>query len=194
MEALRIAAGIGIWALHFGAIYAIAAIACARNAASVIPWSIGAVTAIALVAALVVIAGSIRKRSGFAAWMTIAVAAIAAVAIVFEAIAVALVPACAPVAEPTASAVDSGRLLLRQFGCGTCHRIPGVPAADGNIGPSLERVARRVYLAGVVPNTRENMARFIMSPQEYDPRIAMPDMGVSESQARAIVDYLYTLR
>ena len=46
---------------------------------------------------------------------------------------------------------ENGRLLLRQFGCGSCHRIPGVAAAEGNVGPPLDAIARRVYLAGLVP-------------------------------------------
>ena len=96
-------------------------------------------------------------------------------------------------ASQSASA-ERGRLLLRQFGCGTCHSIPDVASADGNIGPPLARVARRVYLSGVLPNTRDNMARFIRAPHQFDPKIVMPDLQVSEVQARDMVDYLYTLR
>lgn len=88
---------------------------------------------------------------------------------------------------------ENGRLLLRQFGCGTCHAIPGVATADGRVGPPLAGIARRVYLAGVLPNTPENMARFIRAPQQADPRTAMPDLGVTEAHARDMVAYLYTL-
>jgi cytochrome c2 len=89
---------------------------------------------------------------------------------------------------------ERGRLLLRQFGCGTCHRIPGVADAQGNVGPSLEGVARRVYLAGVVPNSPDGMVRWIRAPQAFDVRTAMPNLGVSEAHARDMVAYLYTLR
>lgn len=98
----------------------------------------------------------------------------------------------APDAPDTAA--GRGRLLLRQFGCGTCHVIPGVTAADGNVGPSLAGVARRIYLSGALPNSRDNMARFIQAPHDYDPQIVMPDMQVSSHQARDMVDYLYTLQ
>jgi cytochrome c2 len=91
-------------------------------------------------------------------------------------------------------AVENGRLLLRQFGCGSCHEIPGVAAAEGRVGPPLDGIARRVYLGGVLPNSPENMARFIRRPQEIDPRTAMPDMGVTEAHARDMVAYLYTLK
>jgi cytochrome c2 len=89
---------------------------------------------------------------------------------------------------------ERGRLLLRQFGCGTCHRIPGVAAARGGVGPPLDGVARRVYLAGTLPNTPDNMARWIRDPQGVDPRTAMPDMQVGEAHARDMVAYLVTLR
>jgi cytochrome c len=89
---------------------------------------------------------------------------------------------------------ENGRLLLRQFGCGSCHRIDGVADAQGNIGPPLNGVARRVYLAGVLPNSPEAMARWIRAPKSFDPQTAMPDLGVSEAHARDMVAYLYRRR
>ena len=89
---------------------------------------------------------------------------------------------------------ERGRLLLRQFGCGACHRIPGVADAQGSVGPPLEGVAKRVYLAGVLPNTPELMARWIRTPRAFDPQTAMPDLGVGEEHARDMVAYLQTLR
>jgi cytochrome c len=89
---------------------------------------------------------------------------------------------------------ERGRLLLRQFGCGACHDIPGVATADGKVGPPLGGIARRVYLAGVLPNTAQNMAAFIRAPEKADPRTAMPNLGVTEAHARDMVAYLYTLR
>lgn len=95
-----------------------------------------------------------------------------------------------------AAAADArhGQLLLRQFGCGKCHEIPGVADARGRVGPPLEGVAGRVYLAGVVPNTPEAMAAFIRDPRAYHPRSAMPDLGVTEPHARDMAAYLATLR
>jgi cytochrome c2 len=95
--------------------------------------------------------------------------------------------------KPAADA-ERGRLLLRQFGCGGCHRIPGVADAQGNVGPPLEGVARRVYLAGMLPNSPAAMARWIRTPKAIDPRTAMPELGVSEAHARDMVAYLQTLK
>jgi cytochrome c2 len=96
---------------------------------------------------------------------------------------------------PPATAVpggdgERGRLLLRQFGCGACHRIPGVAAAEGNVGPPLGRLHERVYLAGVIANTPSNLVRWIVDPQRVDPLTAMPDLGVTEPQARDMAAYL----
>lgn len=88
---------------------------------------------------------------------------------------------------------DNGRLLLRQFGCGQCHRIPGVADAMGKAGPPLDRIARRVYLGGVLPNTPANLALFIQDPQRFDPRTTMPNLGVTEAHARDMVAYLQGL-
>lgn len=89
---------------------------------------------------------------------------------------------------------ERGRLLLRQFGCGGCHRIPGVADAQGNVGPPLEGVAKRVYLAGFLPNSPQTMARWIRTPRALDSQTAMPDLGVGEEHARDMVAYLRTLR
>jgi cytochrome c len=89
---------------------------------------------------------------------------------------------------------ERGRLLLRQYGCGSCHRIPEVAAAEGNIGPPLDRVGRRVYLAGVLPNSPANMVRWIRAPQSIKPQTMMPDLQVQAAHATDMVAHLYRLR
>jgi cytochrome c len=89
---------------------------------------------------------------------------------------------------------ENGRLLLRQFGCGSCHRIPGVATAFGNVGPPLESMGSRVYLAGLIANTPANMLRWIQAPQSIDPGTAMPDLQVTPEHARDMAAYLFSLR
>ena len=98
-------------------------------------------------------------------------------------------PCCA--APPAGGDPERGRLLLRQFGCGTCHRIPGVAAARGGVGPPLDGVARRVYLAGSCRTRRTTWRAGSARPQGVDPRTAMPDMQVGEAHARDMAAYLY---
>lgn len=108
----------------------------------------------------------------------------------------ALVQGCTADRDGIKPAGDSehGRLLLRQYGCGSCHRIPGVVAAEGNVGPPLARIGVRAYLAGMLPNRPENMVRWIRAPQSVDPLTGMPDLKVPEQHARDMSAYLQTLR
>jgi cytochrome c2 len=89
---------------------------------------------------------------------------------------------------------DRGPLLIRSYGCGTCHTIAGVTGANGLVGPPLTGIAQRSYIAGVLPNAPENMVRWIENPKAVDSLTAMPVLGVSSADARDIAAYLYTLR
>ncbi|HSJ59408.1 MAG TPA: c-type cytochrome [Anaerolineae bacterium] len=87
-----------------------------------------------------------------------------------------------------------GEAAIRRYGCPACHTIPGVAGADGVVGPPLSFWADRVYIAGLLENSADNLTHFIRNPQEVVPGGAMPDMGVTEEDARHIAAYLYTLR
>jgi cytochrome c2 len=87
-----------------------------------------------------------------------------------------------------------GPALMRDYGCATCHTIPGVAGADGLVGPPLAGIASRSYIAGVLPNAPANMIHWIQDPKRVDSLTAMPDMGVTANDARDIAAYLYTLR
>ena len=89
---------------------------------------------------------------------------------------------------------ERGKLALEQYACTTCHRIPGVVGEQAPVGPPLDRIATRQYLAGVIPNTPDNMIRWLRSPQQVHPGTAMPNLGVSDRDARDMAAYLYTLR
>lgn len=87
-----------------------------------------------------------------------------------------------------------GRQLMREYGCGSCHVIPGVIGAHGRVGPPLDGIADRRYLAGSLPNTPEEMLRWIQHPRALAPNTAMPEMGVRPDEARDMASHLYTLR
>lgn len=87
-----------------------------------------------------------------------------------------------------------GVALIRDAGCGSCHTIPGVPDAQGMVGPPLNRIARRIYIAGMLRNTPDNMIAWLRDPQRVVPGNVMPDMGLSDEQARDVAAYLYQLR
>mgnify|MGYP001252562638 CR=1 FL=1 len=88
---------------------------------------------------------------------------------------------------------EVGRRLLDNYGCGECHAIPGVAGADSWAGPPLTEWAARRMIAGALPNTPENLMRFIMDPESVEPGTAMPDLGVDDVAARHMAAYLFTL-
>jgi cytochrome c1 len=89
---------------------------------------------------------------------------------------------------------DKGKAAIVSYGCGACHTIPGVATADGTVGPPLDFWSRRSIIAGEVPNTPANLIRWIQVPQSIEPTTAMPNLGVSEAEAKNIAAYLYTLK
>ena len=93
--------------------------------------------------------------------------------------------------EPNA---DRGRRAIEQYGCVTCHAIPGVVGPNFPVGPPLAGVGSRVMLGGVLPNSPENMALWIRAPQAFAPLTAMPNLGLRERDARDIAAFLATLK
>jgi cytochrome c1 len=88
---------------------------------------------------------------------------------------------------------DLGREAMQRYGCGSCHTIPGVDGADALVGPPLVHFSKRAFIAGQLPNTPENLARWVRFPQEVEPGTAMPNLGVSAEEARNIAAYLSRL-
>jgi cytochrome c len=86
-----------------------------------------------------------------------------------------------------------GRAELLEFGCGSCHVIPGVTHARGRVGPSLGAFGERSEIAGRIANTPANLIRWIVSPQRIEPGTAMPDLGVPDVAARDMAAYLEAL-
>jgi cytochrome c len=87
-----------------------------------------------------------------------------------------------------------GAEAIVRRGCASCHTIPGIRGADALVGPALERVASRAYLAGVLVNRPDNLIAWLQDPPGVDPKTAMPNLGIGEDEARDIASYLYTLR
>lgn len=89
---------------------------------------------------------------------------------------------------------DRGKQLVQQYGCTSCHTIPGVKGPHGMVGPSLDKMADRAYIAGKFQNNVQNMTRWIQNPQSMDPQNAMPNLGVTPADSRDITAFLYTLK
>jgi cytochrome c2 len=108
-------------------------------------------------------------------------------------VALMLAAACSPPALARDD-IARGQQLLAQYQCGACHAIPGVEDARGGAGPPLNAFGRRIYIAGHVPNTMDRLVQWISAPRSLVPNTTMPDMGVSERDARAMAAYLHGLK
>ena len=87
-----------------------------------------------------------------------------------------------------------GAELIAQYGCTACHNVPGVKGPRGMVGPPLDHMASRQYIAGKFPNTPQTMSQWVQNPQSLDPQNAMPNVGVTPQDARDIAAYLNGLQ
>ncbi len=87
----------------------------------------------------------------------------------------------------------AGKEAIYLAGCGSCHTIPGVTGAHGRVGPSLEGIASHSYVAGQLPNQPANLQHWIQHPHSVHRDSLMPELGLTDTQARNITAYLYTL-
>jgi cytochrome c2 len=98
-----------------------------------------------------------------------------------------------PLPSPPANP-SQGKIVIGRAACGSCHEIPYVPNAHGMIGPPLEHFARRRFIAGMLPNSPDNLAYWLRFPQKVVPGNAMPASGLNESEARDAAAYLESLK
>lgn len=87
-----------------------------------------------------------------------------------------------------------GKQLIVSYGCGSCHTIPGIYTARGVVGPPLYFFGRRTMIAGELPNTGDNLVRWLRNPRAVEPGTAMPNLGLNQNQAQDIAAYLDTLQ
>jgi cytochrome c len=87
-----------------------------------------------------------------------------------------------------------GKRLIEQYQCGSCHEIPGVAAATSSAGPPLLGFGKRSYIAGRIPNLPAALTQWLADPPAMKPGTMMPNLGVSEADARHMAAYLYTLK
>jgi cytochrome c oxidase assembly factor CtaG/cytochrome c2 len=86
-----------------------------------------------------------------------------------------------------------GIQLILSYGCGGCHTVPGVDDANGMVGPPLTSMGRRIYIAGVLRNTSDNMVAWLRDPQGIVPGNVMPNMNINDRDAHDLAAYLSTL-
>jgi cytochrome c len=88
---------------------------------------------------------------------------------------------------------ESGRKKLALRSCGSCHSIPGVPRAEGKSAPSLAGWSGRRTFLNSVPNTPENLEKWLDKPSHRKPGTAMPDINLSPQDSRDMAAYLFSI-
>jgi len=101
----------------------------------------------------------------------------------------------APVVEPGSPAAE-GQMIIAGKPCVGCHTIPGIPGANGTVGPNLAGVASRNKIAGgaVDNNGPDDLKAWIMNPPAKKPGTLMPNLGLTDDEATKIVAYLELLK
>ncbi len=95
---------------------------------------------------------------------------------------------------PTDFIAKRGQEVFLGTTCVMCHAIAGTPAGS-RIGPDLTHLAsRRTIAAGTLPNTRGNLAGWIVNPQAIKPGARMPPNRLSSEDLQALLTYLETLK
>ena len=99
------------------------------------------------------------------------------------------------VLEPGSPAAEGAQIIATKP-CVGCHTIPGIPGANGQVGPNLAGVASRTKIAaGAVPNnSADDLKKWILNPPAVKPGTAMPNVGLTDDEATKIVAFLETLK
>lgn len=100
-----------------------------------------------------------------------------------------------PAVVADADLAQKGSDLISTSGCAGCHTLSGVAAAQGMVGPNLSHVGSRTTIAaGIMPNTDDNLARWLRNPQEVKPGSGMPNLNLRPQDIDTLVDYLHSLK
>lgn len=100
--------------------------------------------------------------------------------------------------EPAPASNDAevleGQQVFLGSACVYCHTVRGTNAS-GKLGPDLTHLAsRRLLGAGAIPNTRGNLAGWIVNSQTIKPGNRMPPMYLDGEELQSLLTYLETLR
>jgi cytochrome c2 len=98
--------------------------------------------------------------------------------------------------------IQQGMSVIQKHRCGGCHTIPGIPGANGNIGPDLGPngdippvSARNPMASGLVPNnSADDMVAWLVNPPALKPGTLMPNLGLTDEEAALATAYLYAIQ
>jgi cytochrome c oxidase subunit 2 len=95
--------------------------------------------------------------------------------------------------EPADPRLKRGRAAFLGTTCAMCHTIQGT-MARATVGPDLTHIASRPLIGGVLPNTRGNLAGWVVDPQRIKPGVRMPMNPIRPDDLDPLLDYLESLK
>lgn len=86
--------------------------------------------------------------------------------------------------------IEQGKTLIEKVGCNGCHSVGErkIQVSDQlvrDFGPDLTRVASKV--------NAQWLYRWVKNPQDYFPKTRMPNLRLTDEEAKAVVAYLMSL-
>jgi cytochrome c oxidase subunit II len=91
------------------------------------------------------------------------------------------------------AAAAEGQTVFMHNACMNCHTVAGT-AANGRFGPDLTHLASRdTSASGAIPNTPENLRKWIADPNSMKPGSSMPPMHLNDHDLDVITAYLTEL-
>ena len=110
----------------------------------------------------------------------------------------AAAPAVATPVVPVAAVdmqVEAGMKLFQTKGCIGCHTSSAMTPMKGMVGPNLSGIgSRKMIAAGWLPNTDENLKRWLHDPQAVKKGVGMIVPKLTDAEVNALVAYLRTKR
>lgn len=93
---------------------------------------------------------------------------------------------------------EAGQKLFQDKGCPACHIVGGFAdsaARSRTSGPNLTHVGSRLWIAAnTLPNTTENLTKWIENPQAVKPEALMTKFDFKPGEAQKIAKYLTSLK
>jgi cytochrome c oxidase subunit 2 len=92
------------------------------------------------------------------------------------------------------SIAQEGAMMFVRKTCLGCHSIMA-NSNEVHIGPDLSHFgSRQTILSGMMPNTNENLTRWLQNPQKVKEGALMPDFMLSKDEVKALATYLEGLK
>ncbi len=89
---------------------------------------------------------------------------------------------------------ENGKALFISKACTGCHTIQGIPEAQGKVGLELTHQASNSLIVDVLPNTEDNLKKYLKDPTAVKPGALMPNQYLTDIEVEALVAFLRTLK